>query len=147
MIEALLLSTAVIFVAELGDKSQLMAMTFATRYRIRDVILGITAATALVHLASVGIGYFIGAGFEKDPRVEVRYDPQELGWVTLIDHRKGFTLRVPCTRPDYANGLTLHQHRVIRSVPASSRVKPSRETHYVKPGEHEYQGEFRSASF
>jgi len=65
MFEALLLSTAVIFVAELGDKSQLMAMTFATRYRVRDVLLGITAATALVHLASVGIGYFIGAGFEK----------------------------------------------------------------------------------
>jgi len=35
--EALLISTAVIFVAELGDKSQLMAMTFATRYRARDV--------------------------------------------------------------------------------------------------------------
>ncbi len=30
---AFLLSTAVIFVAELGDKSQLMAMTFATRYQ------------------------------------------------------------------------------------------------------------------
>lgn len=42
-----------------------MAMTFATRYRARDVILGITAATLLVHLASVGIGYFIGASFEK----------------------------------------------------------------------------------
>ena len=55
----------VIFVAELGDKSQLMAMTFATRYRARDVILGITAATAVVHLASVGIGYFIGASFER----------------------------------------------------------------------------------
>ena len=53
---AFLLSTAVIFVAELGDKSQLMAMTFATRYRARDVLLGITVATALVHLASVGIG-------------------------------------------------------------------------------------------
>lgn len=65
MFEALVLSTVVIFVAELGDKSQLMAMTFATRYRARDVILGITAATALVHLASVGIGYFIGAGFER----------------------------------------------------------------------------------
>jgi len=60
---ALLLSTAVIFVAELGDKSQLMALTFATRYRTRDVLIGITAATALVHLASVGIGLLIGTAF------------------------------------------------------------------------------------
>lgn len=61
---AFLLSAAVIFVAELGDKSQLMAMTFATRYRARDVIIGITVATALVHLASVGIGAAIGTSFE-----------------------------------------------------------------------------------
>ena len=60
---AFLLSTAVIFVAELGDKSQLMAMTFAARYRARDVLIAITAATALVHLASVGIGYAIGDAF------------------------------------------------------------------------------------
>ncbi|ALX05214.1 TMEM165/GDT1 family protein [Aeromicrobium erythreum] len=65
MFEALWLSTAVIFVAELGDKSQLMAMTFATRYRARDVLLGITLATAIVHLASVGIGYAIGSSFEQ----------------------------------------------------------------------------------
>lgn len=60
---AFLLSTAVIFIAELGDKSQLMAMTFATRYRMRDVLIGITAATAIVHLASVGIGALIGDAF------------------------------------------------------------------------------------
>ena len=60
---AFLLSTAVIFVAELGDKSQLMAMTFATRYRARDVLLGITVATAVVHLASVGIGAALGTAF------------------------------------------------------------------------------------
>ncbi|TNC46165.1 TMEM165/GDT1 family protein [Mumia zhuanghuii] len=63
MLYALLLSTAVIFVAELGDKSQLMAMTFATRYRPRDVLIGITVATAVVHLASVGIGFWIGEAF------------------------------------------------------------------------------------
>jgi len=63
MLDALVLSTVVIFVAELGDKSQLMAMTFASRYRARDVILGITLATAIVHLASVGIGYWIGDAF------------------------------------------------------------------------------------
>ena len=61
---AFLLSTAVIFVAELGDKSQLMAMTFAARYRARDVLLGITVATAIVHLVSVGIGAAIGTSFE-----------------------------------------------------------------------------------
>jgi len=57
---AFLLSTAVIFVAELGDKSQLMAMTFAARYRARDVLLGITVATLIVHLVSVGLGVAIG---------------------------------------------------------------------------------------
>ena len=60
---AFLLSTAVIFVAELGDKSQLMAMAFAARYRARDVLIGITVATAVVHLASVGIGYWVGDAF------------------------------------------------------------------------------------
>ena len=60
MIAALLVSFAVIFVAELGDKSQLMAMTFALRYRWWVVLGAITAATTLVHLASVAIGYFLG---------------------------------------------------------------------------------------
>ena len=60
---AFLLSTAVIFVAELGDKSQLMAMTFATRYSVKQVLLGITAATAIVHLASVAIGRVVGTQF------------------------------------------------------------------------------------
>ncbi len=62
---AFLLSTAVIFVAELGDKSQLMAMTFAARYRVRDVLVGITVATAVVHLVSVGIGAAVGTAFAR----------------------------------------------------------------------------------
>ena len=61
--EVFLLSTAVIFVAELGDKSQLMAMTFAARYTVRQVLLAITGATLIVHLISVGIGRFIGNAF------------------------------------------------------------------------------------
>lgn len=65
MLSALWISTVVIFIAELGDKSQLMAMTFATRYRARDVLIGITVATAIVHLASVGIGFWIGDAFAE----------------------------------------------------------------------------------
>ena len=58
---AFLLSAAVIFVAELGDKSQLMAMTFAARYRVRDVLVGITLATAALQLISVGLGRVVGS--------------------------------------------------------------------------------------
>lgn len=61
MLSALFLSFAVIFVAELGDKSQLMAMTFALRYRWWVVLVGITVATTAVHLISVAVGHYLGA--------------------------------------------------------------------------------------
>ncbi len=53
---AFLLSFGVIFIAELGDKSQLMALAFATRYPAAQVLLGITLATAVVHAGSVAAG-------------------------------------------------------------------------------------------
>jgi Ca2+/H+ antiporter, TMEM165/GDT1 family len=65
------ISFAVIFVAELGDKSQLMALTFATRYKPVPVLIGITVATAVVHLVSVGVGYGLGAALPT-------------GWISLI---------------------------------------------------------------
>jgi putative Ca2+/H+ antiporter (TMEM165/GDT1 family) len=58
---AFVVSCGIIFVAELGDKSQLMAMTFATRYRATTILLAITTATALVHLISVLLGGAVGA--------------------------------------------------------------------------------------
>ena len=61
MLAALILSFAVIFVAELGDKSQLMAMTFALRHRWWVVLGGITFATTAVHLISVAVGHYLGA--------------------------------------------------------------------------------------
>ncbi|GGQ69006.1 TMEM165/GDT1 family protein [Couchioplanes azureus] len=64
-------SFAVVFVAELGDKSQLMALTFATRFRTLPVLIGITVATAVVHLVSVGIGYGLGAALPT-------------GWISLV---------------------------------------------------------------
>lgn len=64
--DAFLISFGIIFVAELGDKSQLMAMTFATRYPARTVLAAITVATALVHLFSVVLGAVIGAALPTD---------------------------------------------------------------------------------
>jgi putative Ca2+/H+ antiporter (TMEM165/GDT1 family) len=64
--DALLLSFGVIFVAELGDKSQLMALTFAARYKASQVLIGITIATALVHAFSVVVGAILGASIPTD---------------------------------------------------------------------------------
>lgn len=65
--DAFLISTAVIFVAELGDKSQLMALTFATRFKTLPVLIGITVATAIVHLISVLVGAALGAAIPTRP--------------------------------------------------------------------------------
>jgi putative Ca2+/H+ antiporter (TMEM165/GDT1 family) len=59
-VDAFLISFGIIFVAELGDKSQLMAMTFAARYRAVTILVAITASTALVHLFSVLLGAAVG---------------------------------------------------------------------------------------
>jgi putative Ca2+/H+ antiporter (TMEM165/GDT1 family) len=64
--EAFLLSFGIIFVAELGDKSQLMALTFAARYRALTILIAITLATALVHLVSVVFGAVLGAALPTD---------------------------------------------------------------------------------
>ncbi len=40
----------------MGDKTQLVALAFATRYKATTVLAGVFGATLLVHLFSVGIG-------------------------------------------------------------------------------------------
>ncbi len=55
------LSLAVVFVAELGDKSQLMALAFATRYRPARVLIGISIATLVMCLAAVLVGSLLSS--------------------------------------------------------------------------------------
>lgn len=66
VLHAFLLSFGVIFVAELGDKSQLMALAFATRFRTWPVIIAISLATGLVHLFSVALGGVVGSALPTD---------------------------------------------------------------------------------
>ena len=48
-----------------------MALTFATRFKPLPVLIGITVATAVVHLASVAIGSGLGAALPT-------------GWISLV---------------------------------------------------------------
>jgi Ca2+/H+ antiporter, TMEM165/GDT1 family len=63
---AVLLSAVLVFVAELGDKSQLLSMTFATRYRARTVILGAGLASAALNLVFALAGNLIGDALPRD---------------------------------------------------------------------------------
>jgi putative Ca2+/H+ antiporter (TMEM165/GDT1 family) len=62
---AFFISFGVIFVAELGDKSQLMALAFAARYKALPILIGITIATALVHAFSVAVGAVLGVAMPE----------------------------------------------------------------------------------
>jgi putative Ca2+/H+ antiporter (TMEM165/GDT1 family) len=67
MLAATLLTLGVVFLAELGDRSQLITMTFALRYRWWVVLAGVAIAACLVHGVTVGIGHFLGTTLPSRP--------------------------------------------------------------------------------
>jgi Ca2+/H+ antiporter, TMEM165/GDT1 family len=65
------LSLGLVFLAELGDKTQLVALMLATRFKAGIVLAGVFVATLLVHAFSVALGGITG-----------RLLPH--GWVLLV---------------------------------------------------------------
>jgi putative Ca2+/H+ antiporter (TMEM165/GDT1 family) len=64
---AFVLSFGVILLAELGDKSQLMALAFASRYRPWLVLVAISIATLIVHAGSVLLGSAFALALPTQP--------------------------------------------------------------------------------
>lgn len=60
MIYAFAVATILIALAELGDKTQLLALALAARYRVWQVLVGIFAATLFIHLFSTLVGQVVG---------------------------------------------------------------------------------------
>ena len=54
------ISLIYVLVAEMGDKTQLVALAFATRFKASTVLVGVFLATLLIHLFSVFIGEAAG---------------------------------------------------------------------------------------
>ncbi len=67
MLAATLLSLGVVFLAELGDRSQLITMTYTLRYRWWVVLPGVALAAFMVHGISVTIGHFLGTTLPARP--------------------------------------------------------------------------------
>jgi Ca2+/H+ antiporter, TMEM165/GDT1 family len=56
---AFLTSLAIVVLAEMGDKTQLLAMAFASRFRWQTVMWGVLVATAANHLFAVLVGNYL----------------------------------------------------------------------------------------
>jgi Ca2+/H+ antiporter, TMEM165/GDT1 family len=58
--DPILVSAGVVAIAEIGDKTQLLAIVLAARFRRpAPIILGILAATLLNHAAAAALGYIV----------------------------------------------------------------------------------------
>lgn len=86
MLEAFLAAVGVVFLAELGDKSQLLTLTLATRYRPLPVLAGVTLATAVLMGLSVVVGAVAGDALPDRP-VEIAAGLVFLGFAvwTFLD--------------------------------------------------------------
>lgn len=63
--EPLFISAGVVAIAEIGDKTQLLAMVLAARYRRPvPIVLGILVATVLNHALAAGLGVLVAQWLE-----------------------------------------------------------------------------------
>jgi putative Ca2+/H+ antiporter (TMEM165/GDT1 family) len=66
-VTALLVAFGVVFVAELGDKTQLLALNFGARYSLRTVALGLTLGYAIANIIATVVGGLLGAALPDRP--------------------------------------------------------------------------------
>lgn len=65
--QAAVAAFGVVFVAELGDKTQLLALGFGARHSLRQVAIGLTLGYGAASIVAVAIGGVLGATFPRRP--------------------------------------------------------------------------------
>lgn len=66
--EAFLISTGIVALAEIGDKTQLLALVLAARFRAPvPIVLGILAATLLNHALAGAVGHWLAVVLGPEP--------------------------------------------------------------------------------
>ncbi|NLO83422.1 MAG: TMEM165/GDT1 family protein [Clostridiales bacterium] len=59
MIQEMIRALLLIFIAEMGDKTQILAMAFATRFPVKKVLIGIGAGALLNHSLAILLGSYL----------------------------------------------------------------------------------------
>jgi len=87
-----------------------------------DVVLGMTAQRVMFHygIELVGLKYNapelgeLRRRIGSNSKVDMTFDPGDLGHINVLDSQKQTYIRVPAIDHNYANRLSLWQHKVIR---------------------------------
>ncbi len=67
ILAAIITSFGVVFVAELGDKTQLLALGFGAQHSLRLVAIGLTLGYGIANLLAVIVGGLLGAALPERP--------------------------------------------------------------------------------
>ncbi len=120
MLAATLLSHRVVFLAELGDRSQLITMTYALRYRWWVVLTGVAIAAVMVHGVSVSIGHFLGATLPARP------DGLRVG--DRVPHVRGVGLREGTSAGETVSSTREPRFALLTVVPSFALAEMSDKT-------------------
>ncbi len=97
--KAFLVSFGLVVLAELGDKTQLLALMLATRFhRPVPIIAGIFVAVVVNHLLSAALGYFVG----------MKLDGPWLKWIIAASF---FAVAIWAVLPEKQDGETVRAGR------------------------------------
>ena len=94
--EAFLVSFGLVVLAELGDKTQFLALMLASRFhRPVPILAGIFVAVLVNHLASAALGYFVGMKLEGP-------------WLKWVIAASFFAVAIWAVLPEKEEGETVH---------------------------------------
>jgi putative Ca2+/H+ antiporter (TMEM165/GDT1 family) len=85
-VAALAVAFGVVFVAELGDKTQLLALGFGARFSLRTVAIGLALGYGLANIVATIVGGFLGAALPDRP-IQIIGGAVFLGFAALAVRR------------------------------------------------------------
>lgn len=99
-----------------------LAIMYSATRKFRTEGLPLTKGLAYQNAQTIMLRRWLGANAE----VMFRYNPYDLGSVFVLDPRDRQYFRAPCIYPEYANGLSLYQHKLILRLQENlKRTNPS----------------------
>ena len=60
---------AMVFLAEMGDKTQLFLVSLSSKFKIKSIIIGVAAAIAVLNAAAVAVGIIALVLLEREHEV------------------------------------------------------------------------------